>query len=581
MVAVDIGRRTTKVVYLLRQQGQLILKDYFSFDSPAYEGFPDENVLTDLFSEVRSRIPATTKCLVVTVSAAHGWLLHAELPQASPEVLRPLLKANSKRFLQHDLGNYLFECSPTSEKAGQGTISPKTDLSQANKKQARTANYLVSALKIHFVNDLKEAASKAGFKLSLINVGQVSTVNSCLKSIDPEQHPAVAILDIGFSHSTINIILNGEFILTRTVETGGDKFTSGLADMMSINYPAAEGIKLVMPDKVQAKLRVPVSEVGMELRASIDFFENQYDIHVSRILLVGGSARSDFIVSTLEEGLQVPCEKWVATDSLELKLEDEKAAVFEKEGPQLSTVLGAAKTWFDPTLISLNILAEEIEQEEARRKDPVRRAKLVSAGVFSMVALWLIIVVAQILLVQGRLAIMTRSLSNLQVESIEAGRLSKLAGDVERQYASLSRISEDRFLWANTLNALQMVTIPQIEFISLEQTEDVFISQIQPTAEEVQESRRTGLPPFVRTTFTENRTLRIQAKNMGEAQHIDTLITNIQNNAYFKGVLKDDQDEMVRLIERNSPQADVTDISKSFILFTFECYFKEKVERNY
>ena len=55
---------------------------------------------------------------------------------------------------------------------------------------------------------------------------------------------SVALVDIGFKHSSICVLDRGELVLIRVVNFGGDKLTAGLAEAMNITYADAEGVKL-------------------------------------------------------------------------------------------------------------------------------------------------------------------------------------------------------------------------------------------------------------------------------------------------------------------------------------------------
>jgi hypothetical protein len=113
----------------------------------------------------------------------------------------------------------------------------------------------------------------------------------------------VALVDIGFKSSTISILFNGELVLNRVVGIGGDRLTSGLADSMSISYAEAEGIKIGMPEEVQAMMHPLLSPLGRELRASIDFFEHQHDKAVGSRFCVRWLRAFGFCPAKLADGV--------------------------------------------------------------------------------------------------------------------------------------------------------------------------------------------------------------------------------------------------------------------------------------
>ena len=156
----------------------------------------------------------------------------------------------------------------------------------------------------------------------------------------------VALVDLGFKHSTICVLQEGELVLIRVVAIGGDKLTTALAESMGISYLEAEGIKVGMAAEVESTLEPQLVTLGRELRASIDFFEHQQDKPVSQVFLSGGSSRSDFIVAMLQTELVVECKTWNPATFLQMALPPHQAAEIDAIAPQLTVAIGAAAAEF-------------------------------------------------------------------------------------------------------------------------------------------------------------------------------------------------------------------------------------------
>jgi type IV pilus assembly protein PilM len=157
---------------------------------------------------------------------------------------------------------------------------------------------------------------------------------------------AVALVDIGFKSTSISLLKEGELVLSRVVNIGGDRLTSGLAEGMGISYAEAEGIKVGIPAEVQITLEPLIVPLGRELRASIDCFEHQQDKPVAHVFISGGSARSDFIVQILQTELMVECKTWNPLSFLQLALSAEQTAELDQVAPQLTVAVGAAMAAF-------------------------------------------------------------------------------------------------------------------------------------------------------------------------------------------------------------------------------------------
>jgi type IV pilus assembly protein PilM len=152
----------------------------------------------------------------------------------------------------------------------------------------------------------------------------------------------VALVDIGFKSSSISILANGELALSRVVNLGGDKLTTGLAEAMGVSYAEAEGIKIGLPEEVQGAMQGLIMPLGRELRASIDFFEHQQDKTVSQVFVSGGSARSPFVVETLQGELMVQTKSWNPVSFMNMALPPDKLGEIEQAATQLTVAAGAA-----------------------------------------------------------------------------------------------------------------------------------------------------------------------------------------------------------------------------------------------
>jgi Tfp pilus assembly PilM family ATPase len=134
----------------------------------------------------------------------------------------------------------------------------------------------------------------------------------------------------------------GELVLMRVVNIGGDRLTTGLAESLNISYAEAEGIKVGMAPEVQAALEAQVQPLGRELRASLDFFEHQHDRPISHVYVSGGSSQSELILQILHAEMLVDCKTWNPAQFLQLALPGQQAVEMEHVSPRLAVAIGAA-----------------------------------------------------------------------------------------------------------------------------------------------------------------------------------------------------------------------------------------------
>ncbi len=338
MVAVDLGSRTTKAVHLERRGDTFALCSYAVMDAPIFEKNLSPELLSEHLKSICTALDARTKLLTLTVSVHDAVVRHTEMPRMPIEDMRMVLKLNSKTYLQQDLSNHLYDCHvlPLTQQP-KGTEAAKT---LAGPPKHRI---LVAGAKKQLVDDLVTASRSAGLIADHVVPALVAPANAFERAMpDVFVKDVVAVVDLGFKSTSITILQQGDLALSRVVAIGGDKLTNSLAENLGISYAEAEGIKVGMASEVQNQLDLLITPLGRELRASIDFYEHQHDRHVTQAFIIGGAARSEFIIQKLKQELMIECTTMNPTNSLKLELPPQQTAELEQVAPQLGVALGAA-----------------------------------------------------------------------------------------------------------------------------------------------------------------------------------------------------------------------------------------------
>jgi type IV pilus assembly protein PilM len=338
IVAIDLGSRTTKAVYLQRNGAGFDLLRYAIQDAPIYDKTPSPELLGEHLRAITQALEPKTKQVTLVIGMADSILRNTELPQMPVSEMRLMLKYNTKTYLQQELTDHVFDCS---------ILAPRQPLKTEPAKGAPKFKVWVGGAKNQFITDLQKATKAAGLIPDQITLSALGPVNAFEKA-HPESFAkeVVALVDIGFKTSTINILSEGELNLSRVVAIGGDKITTGLSEALGISYAEAEGIKVGMPSEVESNLQPLLMLLGRELRASIDFFEHQYEKTVSQIYVSGGGARSEYLIQTLQAELMVPCTNWNPTSFLKVSLPPQQVGELEQIASQLTVALGGAASSF-------------------------------------------------------------------------------------------------------------------------------------------------------------------------------------------------------------------------------------------
>jgi type IV pilus assembly protein PilM len=339
ILAIDLGTRTTKAVLMDRRDNGYCLSRFAVQDAPIYDKALPQGLLTEHLHNIVEAIQPRTKHATIAIGANDSVLRSTELPLLPVAEMRQMLKFNAKNYLQQDLRDYVFDCY---------IVPPRQRASPDGPKPGMTKYKVwVGGTRRETLLTLESAVKGAGLIPQQVTLTILGPINALeLTQPDVFNKEVVAVVDLGFKTSSISILEDGELVLSRTVEIGGDKLTAGLSEAMGISYAEAEGIKIGMPQEVEIHLQPILAPLGRELRASIDFFEHQREKTVSQVLVSGGAARSQYILQMLQTELAVACKPCFPTEGIQLSLSGQQMTEVEQVSSTLTVAIGSAAMSF-------------------------------------------------------------------------------------------------------------------------------------------------------------------------------------------------------------------------------------------
>src|SRR5512140_2785373 len=105
--------------------------------------------------------------------------------------------------------------------------------------------------------------------------------------------------------------------------------------------------------------------------------------------------------------------------------------------------------------IRINLLAEAKELEDLRRRDPVKRVILAGVALVVVMLVWSSSFLTQTIIARGEVGRLERNLSALTNEYRQIIQTQAALAEAERKFAALHRLSTERFLVGNLLEAIQ------------------------------------------------------------------------------------------------------------------------------
>lgn len=221
--------------------------------------------------------------------------------------------------------------------------------------------------------------------------------------------------------------------------------------------------------------------------------------------------------------------------------------------------------------IRINLLAETQALEEMRRRDPVKRAIWVGVLFGLLILAWSSSLQLKAMYIKGELNRLESSVRRQTNEFQQVLENRRKLDDVNRKLVALDRLSTNRLLNGNILNALQHTTIDEVQLVRLK-TEHVYVLTEETKAKTNSSGKVTPAKP---ATVTEKIVLTLDAKDTGPnpGDQANKFQQAIADSGYFQSALG--KTNVVRLTNFGTPTPG-SEGGKSYVPFTLECKYPEK-----
>lgn len=207
---------------------------------------------------------------------------------------------------------------------------------------------LIAALKKDLFGQRLKSLEGAGLRPNIVQIDSLALINAFNFNYPKNEIPenkSICLLNIGSTISNVNIIDRAAARLSRDIHSGGANFTKKLMDIFSIDFKAAEELKL-NPDpqkanKVKAGVESVLTNLALEIRTSFDYYESQNNSNVVKIFLSGGGSKISGLGEMLASFLGIEVESW--DPFKQVKIDDKLDALkLNKFSGQFNIALGLA-----------------------------------------------------------------------------------------------------------------------------------------------------------------------------------------------------------------------------------------------
>jgi hypothetical protein len=122
--------------------------------------------------------------------------------------------------------------------------------------------------------------------------------------------------------------------------------------------------------------------------------------------------------------------------------------------------------------IRINLLAEEQAAEEMRRRDPIKRAMYIGAGLAGVMLFWIGITQMNVIAARRELNQFEAQFKRVDESSKQVRNNQIASADLQNKLVSLQRYSTNRLLWGTVLDALQHTMVDNVRLTDLRSTQN-------------------------------------------------------------------------------------------------------------
>jgi len=170
-----------------------------------------------------------------------------------------------------------------------------------NETNPNQMNVFLVAAKKEMVNDYVNLANMAGLNPCIVDVEAFALQNTFEANYDTGDDN-VALIDIGASKTSLNILKGNNSVFMRDVSLGCMQINQKVISLTDCSYDEAEELKYgrdsarLSADDLSGIISSIVADWCTEIRRALDFFYSTYpDDQIKRIILSGGGANvADF-----------------------------------------------------------------------------------------------------------------------------------------------------------------------------------------------------------------------------------------------------------------------------------------------
>lgn len=326
LVGVDIGSSSIKLCLLKDVRGKRTLVKFGFYPLPP-QTIVDGHVMNSSavvegLNNLFSRHKIKRKDVSMAVSGHAVIIKRMALPMMTAAELDEQIDWEAEQQIPYDIKDVQIDYEVLRKRPEQGQM-----------------DVLLVAAKKDEINDTAQLAREARLRPVVIDVDAFTVQNAFEANYGLPREGTIALINIGATLTTINILSQGIPAFTRNIINGGNAITEEIQKRLAITFEEAELYKTgavgggsdgrtVVPNEVPQIVKQVVEGLAGEILRSLDFYlATSGEREISRIYIAGGTANIPEVGAAIERRTKAPVElldpfKDIAVDLKEVNADE-------------------------------------------------------------------------------------------------------------------------------------------------------------------------------------------------------------------------------------------------------------------
>ena len=341
-MGLDLGSSVVKAVEITLDGPEPVITGFGRAEIPP--GGQVQEAVAQVFAENKFR----SRRVCTGVSGQSTVVRYVPMLRMSDAELRQAIQFEVDKYLPFDLDEVVMDC----QALGRRVNHPGAEEGDGEESGEDMMTVLLAACRRELIEERVSIVQNVGLTPIAVDLDLFALANAWeLCGVpddvidDEERVRASALVDVGASRTSINVLRGGESCFSREINICGSDMTQAVARRLGVEGFEAEAIKRnseAHEAEVNSAISPVLEDLASELSLSIDYVENHDGLQVEELLMSGGGVLAPGAAAYIEQATARPARTWNPLEGLRVDVNRVDVEELEAWAPSLVVAVGLA-----------------------------------------------------------------------------------------------------------------------------------------------------------------------------------------------------------------------------------------------